>query len=157
VRRGFIKLTLVALAASVLPAASSALASQSLVSIAIIDDPRPIEKWGYAPANRKVPVGTWVTWSNDGYDAHSVTADGVFDSGVLNPSEGFSWYFDTDGTYQYICSLHDWMAGKIVVGTGIAPEPPAPEEPTQELHPERSEGPTVDPSAPPQDEADPSA
>jgi plastocyanin len=99
--------------------------SQALVSISIVDDPRPVEQWGFAPANRRVPVGSWVTWSNDGYDAHSVTSvDGSFDSSVLNPSEGFSWYFDQDGTYEYVCALHDWMVGSVIVGSGIAPQPP---------------------------------
>ncbi len=97
---------------------------QALVSISIVDDPRPVEQWGYAPANRRVPVGSWVTWSNDGYDAHSVTAvDGSFDSSILNPSEGFSWYFDQDGTYEYVCALHEWMVGRVIVGSGGAPEP----------------------------------
>jgi plastocyanin len=74
---------------------SSASAQSNMVSINIVDDPRPQDQWGYAPTMRRVDPGTWVTWSNSGSDAHSVTAaDGPFDSGVLNPSEGFSWYFD---------------------------------------------------------------
>lgn len=110
-------------------------ASQALISIDIVDDPRPVEKWGYAPAARMVAVGTWVTWSNSGYDAHTVTAlDASFDSGVLLPSEGFSWYFEQDGTFEYICTLHDWMVGRVVVGSGIAPEvsPPGEEVPPTE-------------------------
>jgi plastocyanin len=103
--------------------------SQPLVSISIVDDPRPQEAWGFAPATRRVPVGTWVTWSNDGSEAHTVTAtDGSFDSGNLNPSEGFSWQFDQNGTYEYVCSLHDWMVGKVIVGTGVAPAPPPVDE-----------------------------
>ena len=114
-------------------AASSAIAAQNLVTITIVDAPRPQDKWGYAPGSRRVPVGSWVTWSNDGYDAHSVTATNeAFDSGPLNPSEGFSWYFDQDGTYVYLCTLHTWMQGKIVVGTGIAPEVTEQPVPTDE-------------------------
>jgi plastocyanin len=99
------------------------------VSIAIVE-PRVQDKWGYAPATRKIPSGTWVTWSNDGQDAHTVTADdGTFDSGNLDPSEGFSWYFAQDGTWQYTCTLHPWMVGTIIVGTGQA-APPADESAT---------------------------
>jgi plastocyanin len=91
-------------------------AAQADVSINIVDAPRPQEKWGYAPATRKVPVGTWVTWSNNGQDSHTVTADdGSFDSGNLDPSEGFSWFFDTPGTFTYTCSWHSWMTGEITV------------------------------------------
>jgi plastocyanin len=95
------------------------------VSVNILDAPRPQPKWGYAPATRTVDVGTWVTWSNDGEDAHTVTAvDGSFDSGNLDPSEGFSWFFDQAGTFTYLCSLHPWMTGKIVVGDGVSAAPP---------------------------------
>jgi plastocyanin len=123
VRRWFLPAAVFATAS--LFAASNAAAQSTLVSVNIVDDPRPQDKWGYAPGSRRVPVGTWVTWSNSGYEAHTVTAlDGSFDSGELNPSEGFSWYFDQDGTYQYVCALHTWMTGKVIVGTGVAPDPP---------------------------------
>ena len=109
----------------VVPASAGAFALAPTVSISIIDAPRAQPKWGYAPANRKISPGTWVTWSNDGQDAHTVTAvDGSFDSGNLDPSEGFSWYFDQPGTFTYLCALHPWMTGKIVVGDGVAVDPP---------------------------------
>jgi plastocyanin len=94
------------------------------VNISIVDAPRPQSKWGYAPTSRTVPVGSWVTWSNNGQDTHSVTAiDGSFDSGDLDPSDGFSWYFDTPGTYQYTCVEHSWMTGTIVVADGSTGQP----------------------------------
>ena len=102
----------------------NALALGDDVSIAIVDAPRPQLKWGYAPATKKIDPGTWVTWSNNGTDAHTVTADdGSFDSANLDPSEGFSWYFDSPGTFTYTCAWHAWMTGKIVVGDGVAPAP----------------------------------
>jgi plastocyanin len=86
------------------------------VAISIVDAPRPQDEWGYAPSTRTVPAGTWVTWSNAGEETHSVTAsDGSFDSGDLDPSEGFSWYFDQPGSFQYTCVEHPWMAGTIEV------------------------------------------
>jgi plastocyanin len=95
------------------------------ISINIVE-PRAQSRWGYAPATRQVAQGTWVTWSNAGQDAHTVTADdGTFDSGNLDPSEGFAWYFDQDGTWQYTCTLHPWMVGTIIVGDGGAPTDPA--------------------------------
>ena len=109
-----------------LASTSSAGAAAGVVSVNIVDAPRPQEKWGYAPVTRNIAPGTWVTWSNGGTDAHTVTAvDASFDSGELAPSEGFSWFFDTPGTYQYVCTLHPWMKARIVVGNGIAPAPPS--------------------------------
>lgn len=96
-------------------------AAADMTSINIVDAPRPQPKWGFAPGTRQIEAGTWVTWSNSGQDAHTVTAvDGGFDSGNLDPSEGFSWYFDQPGTFQYVCALHPWMTGKVIVGDGIA-------------------------------------
>jgi plastocyanin len=86
------------------------------VDINIVDAPRAQTKWGYAPVKASIPAGTWVTWSNAGQESHTVTAaDGTFDSGNLDPSDGFSWYFDQPGNYPYVCSVHPWMTGTIVV------------------------------------------
>jgi plastocyanin len=111
------------------------------VSVSVVE-PKDQSKWGYAPANRKVAPGTWVTWSNDGQDAHTVTAvDGAFDSGNLDPSQGFSWYFDQPGTFQYLCALHPWMAGTIVVSgqpSAVSDQPAVdtdPAAPTDEVPP----------------------
>jgi len=55
-----------------------------------------------------------------------VTADdGSFDSGDLEPSDGFSWYFDTPGTYTYTCADHPWMTGTIIVGDGGTSDQPS--------------------------------
>jgi len=112
---------LAALVAVVLLAGpTNAFATAELTSVTIVDAPRPQPKWGYAPGTQQVQMGTWVTWSNNGQDAHTVTAvDGSFDSGNLDPSEGFSWFFDQPGRYQYTCVLHPWMTGTIVVGDGV--------------------------------------
>jgi plastocyanin len=127
-------LSIGALVAVAVIAATTTFAQAANVSVDIVDEPRPQDKWGYAPAARAIAAGTWVTWSNSGYDAHSVTAtDGAFDSGILNPSEGFSWYFDHDGTYEYLCSLHPWMTARIVVGDAAAPEATEPPEPEPEI------------------------
>ncbi|MBV9328999.1 MAG: cupredoxin domain-containing protein [Chloroflexi bacterium] len=127
-RRGWGVVTGLGLALTTLMSGNAQVLGPS-VAITIVDEPRAQPKWGYAPETRKIAKGTWVTWSNDGQDAHTVTADdGSFDSGNLDPSEGFSWFFDQDGTWQYTCSLHPWMVGTIVVGNGggqVAP-PSAP-------------------------------
>jgi plastocyanin len=101
-------------------------AAAEMTTVTIVDTPRPQPKWGFAPGSRRIQPGTWVTWSNDGQDPHTVTAnDGSFDSGNLDPSEGFSWFFDQTGTYRYVCVLHPWMKGSIVVVDRVASADPA--------------------------------
>lgn len=115
------------LVTSVLPSAAAPMAS-----INIVDAPRAQPKWGYAPGTRKIEPGTWVTWSNAGQDPHTVTAvDGTFDSGNLDPSDGFSWFFSDNGTFPYVCTLHPWMTGKIIVGTGKTTAPAPASDPPQ--------------------------
>ena len=49
----------------------------------------------------------------------------------MNPGDSFSYQFDTDGTYEYACSLHPQMKGKIIVGSGeaaLVEQPPLTEE-----------------------------
>ena len=105
-----------AILALLLAALNAAPVGAASASVSIIDTPRPQEKWGYAPVNVRVPAGSWVTWSNSGEDAHTVTADdGSFDSGELNPSEGYSYFFTEAGTYAYVCTLHPWMTGQVIV------------------------------------------
>ena len=95
---------------------STAAAQQPMVSVAMVDDPLPQDQWGYDPSTATVPVGGWVVWSNAGSEVHTVTADDLsFDSGDKNPSEGFSFQFQTPGTYTYYCIEHPWMKGTVVV------------------------------------------
>jgi plastocyanin len=113
-------------AAALLLSTSSALAAASTSSVSIVE-PKLQSKWGYAPGTLTVDPGTWITWSNAGQDPHTVTAvNESFDSGNLDPSEGFSWFFGEPGTFEYVCTLHTWMTGTVIVGDGIALDNPPP-------------------------------
>jgi len=82
----------------------------------------------FSPANLTVTVGDTVTWTNTDDSPHTVTAtDGAFDAGNLDGGATFSQTFTSAGTFTYVCSYHDEMAGTITVvaatqsGTGAAP------------------------------------
>ena len=94
---------------------------------------QPVTGFGltFAPTVVHVSPGATVLWTNSSPLAHTVTADdGSFDSGNLDPSEGFSWFFSDPGTFPYVCALHPWMKGKVIVGDGIAVDaPPPPDAP----------------------------
>ncbi len=68
----------------------------------------------FDPSPLRVAVGALVTWTNIGDLPHTVTGDG-FDSGIMNPGDGFEWTFDRAGTFDYVCALHPGMAGRIIV------------------------------------------
>ena len=77
-----------------------------------------IDNFTYGPAMLTVAAGTKVTWMNDDADPHTVTSTAdpkLFKSPPLDTGDSFSFTFDKPGTYQYFCSLHPHMQGKIVV------------------------------------------
>jgi plastocyanin len=97
---------------TVLPA-SSASAQEAL--------PVDVKNFTYAPTEIHIAAGQAITWTNDDFIAHTITADdGSFDSGYLNLRDTFTQQFDTPGTYQYYCLPHggprlSGMAATIVV------------------------------------------
>ena len=75
----------------------------------------------YVPSVIIINQGEKVTWSNEDVAFHSVTSGeydtptDLFDSGHLDPGEKFSVSFDQRGEYDYFCTLHPWMKGKVLV------------------------------------------
>ena len=75
-----------------------------------------IEDFAYAPETLTVKVGTTVTWTNKDNVGHTATSDtGVFDSGILQKGDSFSFTFTQAGTYPYFCAPHPYMVATIVV------------------------------------------
>lgn len=75
-----------------------------------------IANFAFSPQTITVSAGDTVTWTNTDQAAHTVTAnDGSFDSGLLSQGQSFSQTFSSPGTYSYICSIHPFMTGTVVV------------------------------------------
>lgn len=70
----------------------------------------------YLPYYIQVNSGTTVTWTNKDSVAHTVTSTSkLFDSGLIQPGQSFSYDFKTAGEYDYYCVLHPWMKGSVRV------------------------------------------
>jgi amicyanin len=75
-----------------------------------------IRAHGFSAPALTVKVGTTVTWINHDDDAHTVTSTAnAFRSPGLDTDETFSFTFTQPGTYEYFCTLHPLMTGKVVV------------------------------------------
>ena len=116
------------LAIVTLMARRTAVASQPVVTIKMLDVPAAFE-----PGTVTIKVGDTVEWRNVGNEVHHATTDPSmaincgdvgspagaepFDSGFLNPGATFSHTFKVAGTYRYACAVHETsgMIGKIVV------------------------------------------
>lgn len=92
-------------------------------SVTAADSPAPqggtavsISDFKFNPATLTVPAGTTVTWTNQDEEPHTVAAkDGSFHSPGLDTRGSYSFKFATPGSYDYICSIHPFMTGKVVV------------------------------------------
>ena len=78
-----------------------------------------IKAHGYGVPEVIVQAGTTVTWINHDDDPHTVTStENVFRSPGIDTDETYSYTFTRPGTYQYFCTLHPLMTGKVVVRSG---------------------------------------
>lgn len=74
--------------------------------------------YGFSPQQISVQPGASITWTNDGSDGHDVTGGGPggeWRSGPLAPSERYTRQFDLPGTFEYVCTIHPEMRGKVIV------------------------------------------
>lgn len=75
-----------------------------------------IDDFAFVPVELTIKVGTKVTWTNKDSAAHDVQAsDGSWASGSLREDQSFSKVFDMEGTFEYVCTFHPGMQGKIIV------------------------------------------
>jgi plastocyanin len=75
-----------------------------------------IDNFSFAPMQIEIAAGTQVTWINKDDVPHTVVSvDHKFKSRALDTDESFSFTFQDPGTYEYFCSVHPKMTGKIVV------------------------------------------
>ena len=75
-----------------------------------------IANFTFVPAEITIAPGESVTWTNDDGAPHGLEyADGAKGTDLLLPGASFSRQFDRPGTYDYNCSVHPYMTGRVVV------------------------------------------
>ena len=75
-----------------------------------------IDNFAFAPATLTITAGTTVTWKNDDDSPHRIgDKNGTFKSAALDTDDTFSHTFTVPGEYAYICTIHPYMAGTIIV------------------------------------------
>ncbi|HEY6348892.1 MAG TPA: cupredoxin family copper-binding protein [Candidatus Angelobacter sp.] len=75
-----------------------------------------IDNFSFTPATITVAVGTTVRWTNHDDIPHNVVSkDNSFKSKALDTNESFTYTFTRAGAYDYFCSIHPRMTGKVVV------------------------------------------
>ena len=98
----------------------------AITDVPLEDDPRTaatksrevtIDNFRFAPHDTVVPLGTAVTWTNKDDVPHNiVSTTRQFRSPVIDTDGQFTHQFDAPGAYEYYCSLHPKMTGRVAVG-----------------------------------------
>jgi plastocyanin len=119
-----------------------------------------IVHFAFSPMTVTVAAGTEIIWTNRDQAAHTVTAsDGSWGSSTLARGVSFIRIFSTPGIYHYLCSVHPYMKGTVVVlsasptpatsgGATVTPGSVATAPPTSTNPPLPSVTPTTAPAAP---------
>lgn len=75
-----------------------------------------ISGYKYHPADISVPRGARVTWVNNDKVQHTATErNSAWDTTVISEGEGAYIIFSRPGTYEYYCTIHPYMTGKLIV------------------------------------------
>lgn len=86
------------------------------------DNAVQIVDFAFSPAELTITVGDSVTWTNLDAMEHTATAtDGSWDTGLLGEGESGTILFTETGTYDYVCTPHPSMTGRIVVVAAAQP------------------------------------
>lgn len=94
----------------------AAAAGQRIVDAAAIPAAIQIDNFHYSPPTLVIAPGTTVTWTNADDSPHTIVEkDRKFKSAALDTDDTFSQTFTAPGEFDYFCSIHPYMTGKIVV------------------------------------------
>jgi len=73
-----------------------------------------IQNFAFEPSVLTIEKGATVTWMNSDSAPHQIKSTN-FNSNQLSKGQTFSFAFNDAGTFDYFCSIHPSMVGKIIV------------------------------------------
>ena len=113
--RGAVLLGAIALGSLLLAGLTQVLAGEAVKAAASAATVN-IDNFKFAPPTLTVTAGTTVTWKNEDDSPHRIgDKNGTFKSAALDTDDTFSHTFAAPGEYPYVCTIHPYMAGKIIV------------------------------------------
>jgi len=74
-----------------------------------------IDDFAYHPRTLRISRGTKVVFVNRDSTSHTATRRGSFDTGTIRRGGRAAVRFKRRGTFKYVCTIHPFMHGKIVV------------------------------------------
>lgn len=75
-----------------------------------------IANFAFLPTVVTVTAGNSLIWRNDDGAPHAIAfKDGASAPGTLLPGDTYQRIFDQPGSYDYFCSFHNYMTGRVIV------------------------------------------
>ena len=74
-----------------------------------------IEGMKFVPESLEVAAGDTVTWSNEDFVPHTVSAGKSIESGTIEANGSWKYVARQKGRFEYICRFHPGMRGTLVV------------------------------------------
>ena len=75
-----------------------------------------IDNFAFGPAQVSIAAGQSVRWTNDDGAPHGIAfADGAPGMDLMLPGRDFARQFAKPGVYDYVCSVHPYMTGRVTV------------------------------------------
>jgi len=74
-----------------------------------------IKNFKYRPPTLRIRRGTKVVFVNRDRASHTATRRGSFDTGNIRRGRAATVRFRRSGVYRYVCTIHPFMRGKIIV------------------------------------------
>lgn len=81
----------------------------------VVESNVEIVNFKFQPQDLIVTAGTSVVWKNSDNMAHKLLSIDNFESPIINPGEEFKFTFSKAGVFDYYCTIHPSMTGKIIV------------------------------------------
>lgn len=98
------------------PSSADRSATASASAGAVTTDVVEVVNFSYEPRVVSVTAGTTVTWRFRDQPRHDVAAtDRSFGSELLTAGQEYTHTFTTPGTYDYFCTVHQYMTGTVIV------------------------------------------
>jgi plastocyanin len=107
----FLVIVLSSSASTTSSAGAPSMPSPAVAGVTRVD----IKNYKYVPPVLTVRVGAKVAWTNEDAVPHSATVAGGFDTGLFAKGRTRTITFARAGTFHYICSIHPFMHGTVVV------------------------------------------
>ena len=75
-----------------------------------------IANFAFAPAQTTITRGQSVIWTNDDGAPHGLAfKDGAPGNALMLPGQKFARDFAQAGSYDYVCAVHSYMTGRVLV------------------------------------------